>query len=437
VAGRERRPQVERPDMPRRLIELGKDVLIAALTCSAIFLTANMPPFARLPLASQSAAPAPPRVRESRAAAPCLMAVRSQKGLYGVGYDEALVGRLFERLSPLLGEALSTAQTPEAVTARRWQSLLKAPGVCCIFQGELPVSVLAGWLNSDAAFAGEDAQAVLLAWEGGTVWLCWRSGETYRAARTGVAWKGRMAAALEEYPPNGAAYAFELVKNDAAYETLDPFTLVTMASTQPAVYLQTAPDLTGQEAMDRLAASLDFQGASAYAAADGWSAMNEGTDRLRVSREGEAVFHAREESRYTIPGKGDSATAAEAARGVWELLDRAAGEWIGEGELVLTGCEGLPNGGWTVTFHYRLSGIPVLVEEGWAAQFTVRGRQISDFTLRLRGYAALDETVPLPPERLAAAALKSLPGEGDRLGLRYSGAGDGTVRAGWAVWEAR
>jgi len=412
-------------------VELLKDALIVLLSCSAVFLAARSALFRDFPLL-----PSRPNVQgESRpteeAVRPCQMAVRSQWGLYGVGYDAAQVGRGFDRFGSLLGEGLSTAREPEAISADRWQALLERPGVYCAFQGRPPLGVLCAWLGGSGCALSGEAEGLLLAWEGGSVRLAWRSGEEFWEAGTQVAWESHLQTAVEEFNPNGAAFVYMLKDTDSAYVRADPYVLVSPGAIQPQVYAAASPDLAADnEALSRLLSALGFQGGAAYEVPDGLS-INEGNDRLRVGRGGAVSYFGGEEGRFTVPAQGETPTAQEAAAAAWSLLNRAAAEWKGEEDLVLTAVTPTAEG-WTVEFQYQLNATPALVgESGLAARFTVKGRQISGFTLTLRSYTATGETSVLPRERLAAAALNALPGAGDRLLLCYSDTGLDTVTAGW------
>ncbi len=434
MARRKWDPRPVGPTGGRRLIELGKDLLIVGLVCSAVFLAGQTPMVTQFrgwiaePVQTDETA----AYLKSEAVVPCGLSVRNSYGLYGVSYDEALVGQAFERTSARLGEALATAGEAEHISRRQWQALLGSPGVCCIFQGAPPLEVLSAWLGGGGELTGR-AQALLLAWDGSEVWLCWRDGNAYGRARTQVAYEGHLEPVLSEFNPNGAAYAYTLAQEDDAYESLDPYVLISMTPPQPQIYDALAPDPVGeQETLERLLSALGFQSGVDFAyEVAGDLAINENGDRLRVSSAGQVTFHAGEEPRYRVACQGDAPTAAEAALSAWDLLNRAMGPWKNDGDYVLTGIEETDEG-WIVSFQARLGGVPVWMgERGEAARFTVEGRQISDFTLALRTYTSSGAAGTLLGERLAAAALSALPESGGRLVLRYGDSGGGQLTAGW------
>ncbi|MDD5938770.1 MAG: hypothetical protein PUC36_07145 [Clostridiales bacterium] len=435
MAGRKIRPAAAHAAGKVRLIELGKDVLIAALACSAVFLSTKASLFSGLPLLAEPAATAAPTVRQPQeAVSPYLVAVRNGRGLYGASYDDVLVGRVFNQVSAFFAEAFSTAGAPVSISEKEWRELLESPGVYCAFQGQPPLSALSAWLGGGDFSNGGSAQTLLLAWDGTDVRLSWQDGTHCWSAVTQVSWQNSLEEVLDEFNPNGAAFAYTLAESDGTYDTLDPYVLVSMTVPQPEIYHSSSPDLTGdRDTLERLMNALGFQsgGGAAYETSEGLT-VSEGTDRLRAGRGGAVLYHAGgDESRYPVACAGETPTAVEAAGAAWDLLNRAAADWKGESSFVLTGVEKTPEG-WTVEFHYRLSGIPVLTGEmGRAAQFVIEGRQITDFSLLLRTYTASGTFSSIPREYLAAAALRSMPDAGGKLTLCYSDTGSETVSAGW------
>lgn len=437
MARRRQSPQVAKPGLRRRVIELGKDVLIVALTCSALLLAAQTPMASQLrELVTPAEKTAVLTALTEESVTPYGMAVRNSRGLYGVNYDQTAVGTAFRRFAPILGEALSTASAPEKLTQSQWRELLEAPGVCCVFQGAPTLSILSAWTGGESAPEGQ-AEMLALGWDGTKAYLAWRDGSDYLCAGTSVAYTGYLETALEEFSPNGAAFAYTLVRNDEAYDTLDPYVLVTMTARRPATYNAVSPDLVGDaDALERLLGALGFRSGvgSAYEAA-GDLAINESGDRLRVNSSGRVIFHTGGEGRYSVPMAGEKPTAQEAAAAAWEVLGMAAEPWRGEEKYVLTGAE-QSGEGWTVTFHARLGGVPVLSgEDGWCAQFTIKNGEISDFVLHLRGYAATGGNGVVLSERLAAAALHSQPHKGGRLMLCYADAHAAELSASWVAEE--
>lgn len=441
MAKRKAVPPVARPAGKQRLVEVGKDILILLLTCSALFLAWQTP------LVNQFRGLVSPPAEGARPAAglpkeavePYGVTARNSKGLYGTVYHGTQTARTFEQISPLLEEGFATAGASERITRRQWQGHLEEPGVYCVFQGAPPLNILGAWLGEGEGTFEGNAQALLLSWDGGRVWLSWRDGESYYRCPTQVAYEGHMDSILESFDPNGAAFAYSLAQTDRAYASVDPDTLIPMTFSQPREYTASTPDLVGnRETLEQLLSTLGFSSGvgSAYEVSGGL-AINEGGDRLRVSSDGTVVFHAGDEVRYPVASLGERPTAEEAAMAAWLLLDQAVTAWKGETDYVLTGVEETPEG-WQVTFHCCLEGIPLRVgTEGWCASFTVAGQALRDFTLTLRSYTPTGEAVLLPGPRLAAAAMgsQSYRDSGKRLILCYHDTGAAILSAGWTAEE--
>lgn len=423
-----------RPTGRRRLIELGKDLLILLLACSSVLLAARTPMFRQL---RGWAIPAPPRQPvEARpgveALLPYALAVRNDMGLYGISYDPSQLSRAFDTLLPFLTEALSTAQQPQSATQRQWAAMLDLPGAYFLFQGSVPLDTLAVWSAGAGGPQGQ-AQALVLCRDGSQVRLGWRDGDNYYQAAALASYEGRLDNALDSFAPNGAAFAGTLAASDEAYAALEPWVLIPLTTPQPREYTVAAPDLVSDaSSLDALLRALGFQSTAGSAYRVGEElAVTEGGGRVRVDAAGRVVYHAGEENRFPVACAGQTPTQEEAARAAWELLERAMAPWKAGESFLLTGIEKTSDG-WSVAFSSRLEGIPVLTgQEGWCGEFTVTNRSISGFTLHLRSYTATDRFPLLPGQRLAAAALGALSKGSGRLALCYQDQGNGVLTPGW------
>ena len=422
-----------------RLVELAKDILIVTLTCSAVLLAARTPMFNQVRgwITPPVQVSQPPAWQSEDAVIPAVICVRNSLGLYGVSYDDDLVGQAFwgDHLSSFLGEGLASADAPGRIGRQKWQSLLlECPGIYCQFPGALPLETLQVWLGGQEKGNGLTgaALALVLVQSGDQVCLAWqdRNG-AYYLAPTKVTYEGRLETVLEEYAPNGAAYAYTLAEEDRAYTHLAPFELISMTSPQPQSWSVSAPDFVGNHnELETLLKALGFHSwAGSTYESGGELVINEGSDRLRVDSFGAVTFRAGEQIRYPVNSGSPSAT--QAALCAWNLLNQAAAPWKGETSYVLTGVEETTQG-WCVTFHSRLDGVDVLTgEEGWCACFTVTSKGVTDFTLLLRKYAPTGTTSLLPTQRLAAAALSSIPESDGHLLLCYPDPGSGIMEAIW------
>ena len=147
----------------RLAIELGKDLLILLLCCTAVLLAMRGQLFASAPRlfggqdTRQTGTVEPVSGIQADAACPLRIAVSlpstgGESARLGLQYDPAACQALFQQLAAPLAEALSAAGTPEQVSRQQWeQALSAAPGVVLDFQSPMPLPVLVHWL------AGEDA----------------------------------------------------------------------------------------------------------------------------------------------------------------------------------------------------------------------------------------------------------------------------------------
>lgn len=438
MTGRKTGSRPIRAACPRARVELVKDILIVLLTVSAVLLAAQTPMFHRVRgwIAPAAKLSEPPAVPGRDGIIPYELCVRNSLGLYGVSYDDSLVGQAFDRLSPLLAEGISTASAPERVGRWQWQAFLESPGVYCHFQGTPPISVLCAWLGKGEPQTVPEGNVrwILLAHSGEQVWLAWIDGDGgYYRAKTGLTYANQLEPALEAYVPNGAAFAYTLADSDSAYAALAPFELVSMTSPQPRLWTASAPDLVrDRDALKTLLSALGFRSGMGFAYESGGKlTLNERGDRLRADATGLVTFRAGPNNRYPLASGEETPTAAQAALTAWNLLNRVVAPWKGEAVYILTGVEKVSLG-WTVTFQSRLGGVPVLSsEEGSCASFTVGDQGITGFALSLRSYTSGGLPSLLPAQRLAAAALGALPDSDGRLTLCYPDTAGGTLEAVW------
>lgn len=439
MARHNRTPAVARPTGKRRLIEWGKDLLIVLLTCSALFLTYQTPLVNHM---RDMVSPTPPSAEASasstrEALIPYALRVNNSLGAYGVAYDDGAVSRVVQRFYSYLGEAFSTAGTPQELTERRWCALLETDGLYCVFQGTPPLSAFSSWFGVEETLTGQ-LQALLLAVERDTVTLAWRDGDCFYGTDTAITDLDGLLSALEDYTPNGASFAYAVVSADDAYEALDDYVLLTSAVPQPQVFTASAPDLVNDsEALSSLLSALGFLVGmeSAYETSEGLTVTENG-DRLQVTAAGGITYRAGDETRYPILASGRSVpTAAQAAQTVWELLCRIAERFDGTPTYVLSDAERLENG-WALTFEARLNGIPLTTgNTGWCLRAVTEGRKLSELSMTLRTYAPTEDTTLIPSPRLAAAALRSLSHSDGTLTLAYHDSLSATLTAGWMTGE--
>ncbi|SBV93336.1 conserved hypothetical protein [uncultured Eubacteriales bacterium] len=448
----------------KRLLEWGKDLVIALLAVSAVYLTLQGQLGENLALSGwlgeltgilgvgNTAIPSDQAEGQPVELRPLRMAVNlPEVGTYGVQYDSAAVDRLSDKMFTILGEALGGAESPIQTTEAVWRTALtEQSSVYFDFQGEAPLSVLYAWTEAGPgeALLGVSARRLLLAEdEGGYMTLYYSNEATglYYACRTGDALKGHLQTVVAPYAANvnGTTFAFEHGKGEG-YGKLDPYVMLSKSGVpiEKSVYRVTNPVSGGQNDQPRInmIESLGFhpQANSSYVAG-GKQVVKEGTaDTLVVYDSGAVEYHSTsaEEPKYPVGDGTGEPSALDLVKATQPLAERSAGTLAGDTRtagVYLIGVTALEDGGWQVNYGYQLNGATVqLGTEGYTARFIVRDGRVSDFYLLLRSYTATEEQVSVLPELQAAAAMGALNAGGKELLLAYedSGAAD-TVRPAW------
>lgn len=416
-----------------RWIEWGKDLLILFLIASLIFLIGQTRLFGKAGELFSGAAGERTDAAGGDAAAvpisPLRLAVYRDGLRWGVQYDQEAAESGFAAFSVLFAEAMSSAGAPEAVSEQVWRQALCSTGVYMDFYYPVPMEILAGWLGGDSgtqALRGSARRICLAADGDGGVSLYYAdvTDGAYYACATTLSRSVHLDAAVEDWSPNGAQFAFEV----AGMETLEPYTLLT-AAPEPAVYAAGNPLLEAEGRLEELLSALSFHSNSAALTAHGGGQLVEGNDSLRLWADGTVRFHTigSAEHRFAIPG-GDMQSALEY---VQALAQATAGAWCAPAQLRLSE---LSDDGeqMRIEFQYCLNGVPVRLPEGvCAAQFTVSGGAVTDFSLCLRSFTGTGETSVVLPVVQAAAAMGSMDARGRELTLLYEDSGTEQIIAGW------
>ena len=439
-----------------RSVELIKDVLIAALTLSALWLAVQTPLAAPLRglLREEGRMTAPGQVQETdrgSGALPMAMVVNLPGGSElplalpegaegarrGLQYDQAACQELFQRVAGPLVETLSSAGAPEQVSRRRWEGALTgALGVYMDFQGKIPLPVLAGWLSEgETQLTATVRRLALVVWEDG-VDLYYRDetdGRYYRC-RSEVADPFVLAEALGGLTGNGAFYAFE----SELYQDLDPDTLLFPEAPSVPVYTAANPMSAGQETLQALVQDLGFSLNSTSFYSTDEQVARSGDDSVRLSDQGVAQYQYEGrpgDGLFPVLRQGEAGALYDSVETCRRTALSAMGSRCGEARLYLMSVQDT-DGGWEIDFGYSLNGIPVVTEGGRAARFLVKGGEIVQFSLYLRSYTGSGSTCMVLPPRQGAAALAARGLTGSELVLTYTDSGD-ALTAGWSARDNR
>lgn len=433
----------------RRVIELGKDLLIVLLACSGAYMAADLMLMDGLSSLWQKESSTSTGIVERQETAstvwPVRLAVTSWNGesamRYGVQYDWAECQTQFQTVASLLREALSSPGVARTAAEREWREALSQRGSLYFdLLGSVPLGVLSGWLSGGETGLEGTARRLVLSVEGDSAMLYYQDSQTgmYYARQAELVSVEQLQTVTAAVVDNGAKFAFEL----DGYEDLQDETLLLPEAPQPRIYTAANP-LSGEtqteevrtdSVLGRLLTALSFPDSSyIYSGTD--QVIRSGNDTLRLSASGVVRYAAADEevSRYLVSAQGEIPTQFEIAEACRALAEKAAGALAGEGRLFLREMK-QEQGGWTVQFGYQLDGIAVQVgEQGYAAHFRVEGNEIVQFTMQLRTYTDAESRSVVLPERQAVAAMQSMELEGKELILVYPDLGGDTLSAGWVA----
>ena len=299
-----------------RLIELGKDALIVLLTCTAIYLGADTLVVGGLSGLLQKGEDTGSYVvtqREpSSVAWPVRMAISSRSGestlRYGVQYNREECENQFQPVASLLREALSSPGAAQSVTVREWHhALSNTSNIYFDLLGDVPLSVLVGWLSGTEYRLEGTVRRLVLSTDGQRVNLYYQDSETgrYYVRQSEVIRPEQVTAITETVLGNGAVFAFE----QKEYDGLNGNTLLMPEQPQPRIYRVSNPLADDRNAemvvpnsnLERLLQALSFpENSYIYPGTD--QVIRSGNDTLRISADGVVRYNVTEEetSRYLV-----------------------------------------------------------------------------------------------------------------------------------------
>ena len=399
--------------MSKKLVDRLQNVALVVLTLSAVFLLLSFfhlrggwtARFQTL-LAVRPAAGGQEEasgVGELLAAPHIMVTSDSEYGRCGRLYTPA-GDALLEKMLPLFGEALGSADQVGAAADQTLRAGLGKSSLYLDLTVELPLEVVAAWLGERTVFDCA-VRAMALTTEG--------RGSEFTALPASA-----VEALTESVSPNGSLFAYE-----TNYAPLAPYTvLVREAEGLP----QVRSELPATYSSYRLLTALDFNAHtnSRYAEPGGTEVVMDGRRTLRIGPEGTVTYDSGEED---VGGRGG---ALEALRAAGSLAAALTGG-VDASPLYLRRLEEREDG-YLVGFQYQVEGVPVrFPDEADALTVLVRGAGIAEFTCRCRTYVPEEEaSVLLPP--IMAAAIASLYPEGE-LSLGYVDSGSGRLHADWLV----
>lgn len=421
------------PRSRRRVIGLAQDLVIIALTVSALLMAGSggmLGLSEGLPagvLGSHTEQGYGEQKGYTAAAEPLSMMLTPESGAHcGIMYSEQELQSAYERYSATLAEALGSSGEPEEISEEAWRSALNETGVFFDFYCDFQLSSLAIWLGTDisGSAAGHTARRICIYLDEGQVWLSYiRSrdrGGFYRCSTSVSA--SEFAARVAECLPNGAEYVFEL---SPSYDALDPYTvLVQDTISLDAISGENSLKDAGDEELFT-AFGLNSYLASTYPESDGTQVSVEGEATLRLGSDGELKY-----SLKLLEDSGVSLSPSDAIELTRRLVEDTAGRCCGEAELSLSYiyCDG-DTGEYTICYDYIYDGVPIRISgREHAAEIVVTGDRVTYASILFRSYEATGGTETPLPAHLAAALLQA-EGGGELL-LSYTDDLE-TVKTDW------
>lgn len=354
------------------------------------------------------------------AAVPMLISMRTEAGRTSFWGAQGEQGGVYEILGGYLAEALDTAGEPSPAEASALEKAAAGDSLLFRFPGELPLSVLAAWM--DASCDTElTANLFLLEVRENEVrlFLDGQSGCFVMDTRAAAA---PLLRALRSYPDDGTRLAAET--GDEVYSRLDPLTLVDpSAVSTPAAHSANPCD---ESFLTAAAESLGFNpyGDASYRDGAGGLVFTEADCSMRADADG--VLFLRNQSpngRFRAAGSDDGA-CIEYVRAMLENISAGA---LGDASLQFTGIRH-EGGQTTVEFNYVLAGLPVIQSGGAAAEAHFNGAALTELRFRIRAYTLIQtEQIALLPPAQTAAVLE----DGASLRLSYADQGEEKLNAGW------
>ena len=420
----------------RKLLELGKDILIVLLTLVILcllllalpsmtvtdtpWLAGLLRPVASVFGLSQAELTYTPMAAAQSvtdAAQPVAISVRNPAGRTSFQYDFSSLDAVFEQLGASFAQALETAGEPERVSFSALHAALGVTGVAFRYPGELAPQLVASWLNVQTELE-QSAQWYLLAAEDGGVRL-------YLAADTVYACQTQLSAEtleqlLQSYTPDGSFFAAE--DTTGRFSSVQDLCLIPAQT--PQVYTASSANPCDARFCNALATSLGFNpyGDARYTDDAGNTSFTETGYLLRISASGRLSLKSDGQSSRFQAASAQQEDLVERAR---SLLSTMAGGLMGDARLYLTSV--YESGGQTIcTFDYYLHALPVTLSGGHAAEVRFSGTSVVQAELQLKTYTLDTHTLPVLPAAQAAAIVPY----GDALQLVYRDSGT-QLDAGW------
>ena len=349
---------------------------------------------------------------------------------YGVKYDSDMIKQVYDKYSAVLGGALGSSGTPEAVTRDQWELALAKSGVYFDFLYDYSLDLLSRRLGTPITGEASNhyARRICLSQEDKNLLLYYyneASGSYFRCstALSSIYFLQQ----LQDVQPNGSYFAHE--KDNLT--NLDPDTM----------FVGTLPDLSSLRVGNPMGSgtgndyylnifSMNNYIAKRYDEPDGTILYVEGESSLLLSPDGDITFRSTADSGgVRIPSAAAVPTITEVVDAAYNMIQNSAGKYAGEAGIVLTRSEfNSDTGEYHLSFGYTVRGIPIYIPGGAdAIEVSTQGQHITRVQMTLRQYIFSNESALLLPEAQQNAVFQSGLG-GEPLLVYYENGGQAALK---------
>ncbi|MBS6546504.1 MAG: hypothetical protein KH319_03900 [Butyricicoccus pullicaecorum] len=369
------------------------------------------------------------RTGSDAAAEPTRIAVSTADGLVGAQYQTASVSMLYTVLREPMGAAIDCAGAFAACTEEDFTQALAGEVLYFGYEGQLPLTLLSGWMGSGRSEELQKTDLLLLTGKG-KLFIHGENGYQWAETKGSPdAW----AHLMQELSAGACSFA---AQEGEKFAQIRPDTLLFEQESESAerLTMRVPGFLEGQGGSDLTALLEAFSYdpyVRTYQEDQGKTRVFvENYSTLHVSADGEVSFHT-----SAMEGALEAYSAAEVEKEdvlrlqtdfAYQLLRQVQGSMSDTSKAMLFDVTEGESGVRVLSFLQTAGGIPVQVGETPFAWFEFREGRMIGAELHLRVFESAGEQSPLLPSRQAAAAA---PAEGLRPMLAYTRAADGKFTA--------
>lgn len=327
---------------------------------------------------------------------------------------------LYDKVRPLLIEAVGSAEQPEKISAERYLALAtKGKALRLEYDGEIPLYLFRVWANASPEGFNTAFSNLSICEDDNRIWLVFQqAGQAayYRCATE--AGTDLLFEILRAYSPNDVYFAGK----DQAFSMLSADELIF-----PGVYQLNSYQFSAPEAIDEKNAGAVLEAfemnryqASPYQEADGAAVYVQGGAVLRFEKEGRVVF-----TQQNGEGGAEETKPKETVsvlEQIGRIISAVAEATDCVGDVSLKKIIHTQEGSDTLYLEYRIAGRPLGEEKQDWVRADIKGGKLIFLEFQLKKISLAEKTAVLPYQQAAAAVKPNA--ENLRFTIRYHTAED-------------